>query len=336
MENVQEQSAVVAVEVDNGTPQYQRIKPKRRKFWKDWRLYLMLLPGLLSLIIFCYVPMYGLQLAFKEFEYSLGIWDSPFCENLFDNFSFAVLTPGFWDLVANTLVLGLLKIVFAFPSSIILALMINEVSCRPFKKVVQTLSYLPYFISWIIVNSILQIFIKSELNSNGALLNNIIQMFGGQPIEWYSRPEYWRAIITITGIWKNMGWGTIVFLSALTNINSDLYEAAQIDGAGYWARCFHVTIPGIMPVIGMTFILSVSGVVKDDFEQIYALAGGGEGILGETMDVLGTWIYRSTKNGESWALGEATAVGLVQGIIGFILVTVSNWIVRKAGSEGLW
>lgn len=297
----------------------------------------MLIPGLISLIVFSYIPMYGLQLAFKEYSPRLGIWDSPFCENLFDNFKYAVATDGFWDLVKNTLALGVLKMIFSFPSSIILALLINEVAFKPFKKTVQTLSYLPYFISWIIVNSILQIFLKSELSANGAVLNNVIQAFGGKPVEWYSEPKYWRAIITITGIWKNMGWGTIVFLSALTNINSDLYEAAQIDGAGYWARCLHVTIPGIMPVIGMTFILSVSGIVKDDFEQIYALAGGGEGILGQTMDVLGTWIYRATKTTSNfYAWGEATAVGMVQSVIGFVLVFASNWIVRKTGNEGLW
>lgn len=311
-------------------------KLKKRNWWKDWRLYLMLLPGLLSLIVFSYVPMYGLQLAFKEYSPSLGIWNSPYCENIFDNFKYAVATDGFWRLVKNTLALGGLKIIFAFPSSIILALMINEVTFKPFKKAVQTLSYLPYFISWIIVNSIVQIFLKSELTSNGAVLNNVIQTFGGTPIDWYSEPQYWRAIITITGIWKNMGWGTIVFLSALTNINPNLYEAAQIDGAGYWARCCYVTIPGIMPVIGMTFILSVSGIVKDDFEQIYALAGGGEGILGQTMDVLGTWIYRCTKSTNFYSWGEATAVGMVQSLIGFVLVFASNRLIQKSGNEGLW
>ena len=320
----------------SGSSPDREIKLKKREWWRDWRLYLMLIPGLLSLIVFSYVPMYGLQLAFKEYSPSLGIWNSPYCENIFDNFKYAVATDGFWRLVKNTLALGGLKIIFAFPSSIILALMINEVSFKPFKKTVQTLSYLPYFISWIIVNSIVQIFLKSELTSNGAVLNNVIQALGGAPIDWYSEPQYWRAIITFTGIWKNMGWGTIVFLSALTNINPNLYEAAQIDGAGYWARCRYVTIPGIMPVIGMTFVLSVSGIVKDDFEQIYALAGGGEGILGQTMDVLGTWIYRCTKSTNFYSWGEATAVGMVQSLIGFVLVFASNWLLRKTGNEGLW
>lgn len=313
------------------------IKLKKRKITYDWRLYLMLVPGLISLIIFSYIPMYGLQLAFKEYSPSLGIWGSPICEEgMWANFKYAVITEGFWDLVKNTLALGGLKIIFAFPSSIILALLINEVTFKPFKKTVQTLSYLPYFISWVIVNAILQIFLNSEITSGGAVLNNVLKFFGGQPIDWYNEPKYWRAIITITGIWKNMGWGTIVFLSALTNIDPALYEAAQIDGAGYFKRCMYITIPGIMPAIGMTLILSISNIVKDDFEQIYALAGNG-GRLDETMDVLGTWIYKSmlnTSNFYGW--GTATAVGLVQSLIGFVLVTVSNWVVVKSGNEGLW
>ena len=314
----------------------QKISIGKRNILQDWRLYLMLVPGLISLIVFCYVPMYGLQLAFKEYQPRLGIWGSPICEEgLFANFKYAVATKGFWRLVKNTLALGGLKIVFAFPSSIILALLINEVSFKPFKKSVQTLSYLPYFISWVIVNAILQIFLKTELSANGAVLNKLIETFGGKPIDWYNEPKYWRAILTITNIWKNMGWGTIVFLAALTNINSDLYEASAIDGAGYWKQCVHVTIPGIMPAICMTLILSISGIVKDDFEQIYALAGEGS-LLAQTTDVLGVWIYKCMKSGNFLAWGEATAVGLVQSIIGLILVSTSNWIVRRSGNEGLW
>ena len=200
----------------------------------------------------------------------------------------------------------------------------------------QTLSYLPYFISWVIVNAILQIFLNDEITSNGAVLNNILEFFGGDPINWYGEPQYWRTIMTFMGIWKNMGWGTIVFLAALTNIDMGLYEAAQIDGAGYFKRCIHVTIPGIMPAIGMTFILSIANIVKDDFEQIYALAGEG-GRLDETMDVLGTWIYKTMMTtSDFYGWGNATAVGLVQSLIGLVLVSVSNWIVRKTGNEGLW
>lgn len=333
MKNEKEEEA--AMEEKNTASVATAVKSKRnngklpkRKFWKDWRLYLMLIPGLISLIVFSYVPLYGLQLAFKTYKPTLGIWGSPWV--WFENFQYAVASRGFLKMVGNTLALGGLKIIFAFPSSIILALMMNEVTNKPFKKTVQTLSYLPYFISWVIVNSIVYMF----LTKDGGVLNKVIVAFGGDPIFWYAESKYWRAIITISGIWKNVGWGTIVFLSALTNINPDLYEAAQIDGAGRWKQCMYITIPGIMPAITMTFILSVSGIVKDDFEQIYALVGESS-ILSDKTEVLGTWVYKSLKGSfQGW--GDATAVGLVQSIAGFVLVILSNWLVQKTDNQGLW
>lgn len=288
----------------------------------------MYVPGFLCLLIFSYVPMYGLQLAFKSYSPALGIWGSPWVG--WENFKYAVLSRGFVEKVGNTLALGGLKIIFAFPSSIILALMMNEVMLKPFKKAVQTISYLPYFISWVIVSSIVYMFFTKD----GGVINKILVALGGREIFWYAEPKYWRAIITISGIWKNMGWGTIVFLSALTNINPELYEAARCDGAGHIKCCIHVTIPGIMPAIAMTFILSVSGIVKDDFEQIYALVGESS-ILSKTTEVLGTWVYKQLHGGfRGW--GDATAVSLIQSIAGFLLVVVSNWLVKKTDNEGLW
>lgn len=299
-----------------------------KKVLKNWQLYLMYLPGFLCLLIFSYLPMYGITLAFKSYSPADGILGSPWVG--FDNFKYAVLSRGFMEKVGNTLALGGLKIVFAFPSSIILALMMNEVRLKPFKKTVQTLSYLPYFISWVIVSAILNIF----LTKDAGVFNQILKTFGLEPVFWYAEPKYWRAIITISGIWKNMGWGTIVFLAALTNINPELYEAARVDGAGYMRLCWHVTLPGIMPAIAMTFILSVSGIVKDDFEQIYALVGDSS-ILSPTTEVLGTWVYKQLHGGfRGW--GDATAVSLVQSIAGFILVVLSNWFVKKTDNEGLW
>lgn len=288
----------------------------------------MFAPGFIILLIFAYVPMYGITLAFKSYSPVDGILGSPWVG--FENFRYAVLTKGFLKMVKNTLALGGLKLVFSFPSSIILALLLNEVRNKKFKKAAQTISYLPYFISWVIVNSIVYIF----LGKDDGVFNAIIRAFGGEGIFWYAEPKYWRAIITVSNIWKNVGWGTIVFLSGLTNISPELYEAAKMDGAGYVKSCLHVTIPGIMPVIAMTFILSVSGIVKDDFEQIYALVGESS-ILSDTTEVLGTWIYKQL-NGNFRGWGDATAVSLVQNIVGFILVTLSNYLVKKSGNEGLW
>lgn len=304
-----------------------------KKFKKNvllnWRLYLMLLPGFLCLFIFNYIPLYGLQLAFKQYKPSLGIWGSKWVG--WDNFNYAVMSRGFVKMVGNTLALGVLKIIFAFPSSIILALMINEVTKKFFKRIVQTVSYLPYFISWVIVSSIAYMF----LTTDGGILNKILSIFTDKEIFWYAEPKYWRAILTISGIWKNTGWGTIVFLAALTSINPELYEAAMCDGAGYTKRCIYITIPGIMPAIAMTFILSVAGIVKDDFEQIYALVGDSS-ILSSKTEVLGTWIYKQLHGNSFTTWGDATAVELVQSIAGFILIIISNYIVSKTDNKGLW
>lgn len=299
-----------------------------RSILRNWRLYIMFVPGFVCLLLFSYVPMYGLQLAFKDYSPRAGIWGSEW--NNFENFIYTLTSEGFWEMVGNTLSIGMLKIIFAFPSSIILALMLNEVFCKRFKKTVQTIANLPYFISWVIVSSIVYMFLAKD----GGVLNKIITAFGGEPVFWYAEPKYWQGILTISGIWKNVGWGTIVFLSAITNINPDLYEAAKVDGAGRIRQCIHVTIPGIMPAITMTFILCVAGIVKDDFEHIYALVGESS-ILSETTEVLGTWVYKTLK-GSFRGWGDATAVGLVQSVAGLILMVVSNWLVKKQGQEGLW
>lgn len=326
-ENTAAETEEKTVAVAAGSKKSDR-KKAVKKIAKNWQLYLMLLPGFLCLLVFSYIPMYGLTLAFKSYSPADGILGSAWVG--FENFKYAVMSRGFMEKVGNTLALGGLKIVFAFPSSIILALMMNEVRLKAFKKTVQTLSYLPYFISWVIVSAILNIFLTKDTG----VFNKVLSAVGLEPVFWYAEPKYWRAIITISGIWKNMGWGTIVFLAALTNINPELYEAARVDGAGYLRLCWHVTIPGIMPAIAMTFILSVSGIVKDDFEQIYALVGDSS-ILSPTTEVLGTWVYKQLHGGfRGW--GDATAVSLVQSIAGFILVVLSNWFVKKTDNEGLW
>ena len=299
-----------------------------KQILKEWQLYLMFLPGFVVLLIFAYIPMYGIVLAFKEYSPVFGILDSPWVG--FENIKYAVMSYGFYRLVRNTLALGLLKLIFAFPSSIILALLINELRIGLFKKFVQTVSYLPYFISWVIVASIAYMFLSTDYG----VINDLLSSLGIDKIQWYASPQYWRGIITITNIWKNTGWGTIVFLAGLTAISPDLYEAARCDGAGRFKQVLHISLPGIMPVIGMTFILSVAGIVKDDFEQIYALVGQNSELYA-TVDVLGTWMYRGLRgNFRGW--GEVTAVGFIQSIVGFLLMVGANWLVKRSDNKGLW
>jgi len=305
-----------------------RGKNTLRRALKDYQLYLMFIPGLVVLALFAYYPMYGLILSFKSYTPVKGITGSNWVG--FDNFKYAVMSYGFLTLVRNTLLLGLLKLVFAFPSSIILALLINELKTGVFKRTVQTISYLPYFISWVIVASIMYLFLSTDYG----FVNRMLTAFGAKPVQWYTAPQYWRAILTATTIWKNAGWGTIIFLAGLTAISPELYEAARCDGAGRWRQTLHVSIPGIMPVIAMSFILSVSGIVKDDFEQVYALVGMNSE-LWKTADVIGSWMYRGLR-GPFKAWGEVTAAGFIQSIVSFILMIGANALVKRSGNKGIW
>lgn len=296
----------------------------------NWELYVMLLPGFLCLLVFTYVPMYGITLAFKDYKPNLGILNSPWCPNLFDNFKYVLTGYGFLKLVRNTLYLGLLNLIFAFPSSIILALMINELHNVVFKKVVQTISYIPYFISWVVISGMAY----SIFSKDYGLINKALEALGLEGVFWYAEAAYWPWILTFVGIWKSVGWGTITFLAGMSGINPDLYEAAVVDGAGRWKQTLHVTIPGIMPVICITFILTIANIVKDDFEKIYALVGGNS-MLYETVDVLGTWTYRTMRSSFT-AYGEVTAVTTMQSVIGLLLMIGGNWIVRKTDNQSLW
>lgn len=302
------------------------------RIFKRWDLYLMMVPGLLCLLIFAYGPMYGIIIAFKDYKPYLGIFDSPWTDmNGWANFYYAVASRGFLNLVRNTLILGALKMIFAFPSSIVLALLLNELRLKWFKKVVQTVSYLPYFISWVIISGMLYVFLQKDYG----LINKVLVSLGMEPVFWYADPGKWRAILTITNIWKNCGWGTIVFLAGFTNISPDLYEAATVDGAGRWKQTLHISIPGIMPVIMVTFVLSISGLVKDDFEQIYALVGTNS-ILYEKVDVISTWVYRQISNASFESYGNGTAVNLMQSLLALILTLGANFAVRRMGYEGIY
>lgn len=295
---------------------------------KHWALYTMLAPGFIITLIFAYVPMYGITLSFKSYHPNKGILGSEWVG--FENFKYVLSGYGFLELVRNTLRLGLMGLIFAFPSSIVMALMINELQAKRFKKVVQTISYIPYFISWVVISGMSY----SLFSKDYGIINRVLGFFGLEPVYWYAKPSAWPWILTFAGIWKSVGWGTIVFLAGMTGINPDLYEAAQIDGAGRWKQTIHVTIPGIMPVICMTFILTISGIVRDDFEKIYALVGANE-LLFETTDVLGTWTYR-TMYSSFRNYGDVTAVTTMQSVLGMILMLIGNWIVRKTDNQSLW
>ena len=234
-------------------------------------------------------------------------------------------------MIRNTLVLSVLKLITNFPLTIILALLINELEVKWFKRAFQTVSYLPNFISWVIVSGMLTLF----LNSDAGILNKIIVAFNGTPVNWYSDPSKWWGILVITNLWKGMGWGTIMYLAAMTSINPTLYEAAEIDGAGRLRQAWNITLPGIAGIMSITLVLAVGKIFSDDFEQIYALVGAND-ILEETTAVISIKVYQYTQEGRYTLYPQATAMGLVQSLVSLVLVTISNKTARKMGQESLW
>ena len=292
-------------------------------------LYLMLVPGMLSLFIFTFVPMYGFYMAFVDYSPSVPLFQSENVGGLWFKLMFE--DPLLWKMVRNTLIISSMKIFIMFPLTIVLALLINELELPLFKKIFQSVSYLPNFISWIIISGMMVIF----LDSDNGILNQLIQLFGGKPVSWYSDPNKWYVILLLTNMWKNIGWGTIVYIAGFSAIDTQLYEAAKIDGAGRFRQAWSITLPAISPIISITLILTVGKIFQDDFEQIYALVGEND-ILAETTAVISTKIYQYASTGRYDQFPISTAMGLVQGIVSFLLIALSNMTAKKLGYESLW
>lgn len=286
--------------------------------------YLMILPAVVLLFLFNYVPMVGIQVAFKDFHIGLTMWNSPWTG--LENFSF-LQDDQFWIVVGNTLIIAVLKFVFGFPAPIILALLINEVRHNGFKRFVQSVSYLPHFFSWIVVAYVLQ----SLLTLDGGVVNQVITDFGGEPVFFLGSTEWFRPMIVASGLWKEVGWNTILYLAAITTIDPQLYEAAKVEGAGKLAQIRNITLPGIMPTISIVLILSMPSLIAVGMDQIYPLMNPANQPV---ADVLDTYILRSGL--QQGYFGMATAVGLLSSVVSLILVLCTNALSRKFNGEGLW
>jgi putative aldouronate transport system permease protein len=287
-------------------------------------LYIMLAPGIVFLFIFNYIPMYGVRIAFQDyFPWGVSEWVG------FKHFVHLFNNREFFRIIRNTLLIASYKLIFAFPAPIILALLLNELRTGILKRFVQTVSYLPYFISWMVVAGIAYNFLASDLG----FLNVILDMLGLQKIDWYYRPDLWRGILVVTGIWKNVGWGSIIYLAALSGISPEMYEASDIDGAGKIKQLFNITLPSISNIITIMLILHMGSFIKEDFQQIYSLMGNNT-IIRETIDVLETNILRNVQLKGFYSM--PAALGLLQSIAALILVLGSNYLARKAGKEGLF
>jgi putative aldouronate transport system permease protein len=295
------------------------------KIMKYKYLYLLFLPVLVWYILFCYVPMYGIVIAFKDYNIFTGIADSPWVGfKYFQQFFESVY---FWRLIRNTFVISFYGLIFGFPAPILLALLFNELKNGLFKKTVQTISYLPHFISTVIIVSMFVEF----LSPSRGLINNLIAMFGGERIYFLGNPKYFRAVYTIMGIWQGVGWGTIIYLAALTGINTELYEAAIIDGCNRFKQTIHVTLPGIASTIIIMLIFRVGSLLSVGSESIILMYNPA---IYETADVISTYVYRRGLVDAQYSF--AAAVGLFNAIIGLVLIGVTNALSKRYSETSLW
>lgn len=287
-------------------------------------LYLLLLPELIYFIVFKYMPMLGILVAFKKYNLSLGFWKSEWVG--LSNFSSFVHGVYFWDIMGNTLLISFYKLLFGFSAPIILALLLNEVAVGWFKRVIQTITYLPHFISWVIAYGLM----IALLSPGDGLVNLLLKQYGLQPIAFLTEASWIRPLIVSSDIWKEVGWGAILYLAALAGIDSHLYEAARMDGASKWRQLWHITLPGIRNVIIIMLILRLSTILDAGFDQIFMMANT---FNQEKADILDTWVYRQGL--ERMQIGLATAVGLFKSVIGFVLVVAANRMAKKFDGQ-IW
>ena len=280
--------------------------------------YLMLLPIFIYFLLFHYKPMYGVIIAFKEYRYLDGIMGSPWVG--LKHFSRIFSDPMFSRIFKNTLIISSLRILFEFPAPIIFALLLNEVYHVAFKRVTQTISYLPHFMSWVVLGGI----IVELLSPSRGPINHLLGLFGIKPIYFLAETAYIRSIIVITGIWQSLGWGSIIYLSAIANINVELYESAFIDGAGRLKQALYITLPSISPVIVILFILGFSRILNAGFDQVFNLYNNA---VMSKVDIIDTYIYR-VGLAAGGNFGYTTAIGLFKNVIGLILVLACNRVVK--------
>lgn len=295
---------------------------------EDWKrnrgLYIMIIPVIAFYLVFCYKPMYGALMAFQNFSPKRGIFGSEWVG--FSNFRMFFQSKDFYRLLRNTLYISISNIVFSFPAPIILALLINEINRKRFAKVVQTVTYLPHFISLVVVCGMIREFV-----SDTGIITHVLGFFGVPQTNLLNESKAFVPIYIVSGIWQEVGWGTIIYLAALTGINQELYEAASIDGAGRLRRVWSITLPGLIPTIVTLLILRLGSVMNVGFEKIILLYNS---MTRDVADVISTYVYRMGLIKKDY--GFSTAVGLFNSVINFAFVILANAISRKVNETSLW
>lgn len=300
-----------------------------RRFLHEIRInrivYLLALPGIIFYLVFHYAPMLGIVIAFKDYEIGKGIWGSGW--NGLKNFEFFFTSGHALRVTRNTLVLNSLFIVSITLFQVALAVMLNEINRKFFKRLTQSVMFLPYFMSWIVVS----IIAKSFFDSDTGILNSMLKSAGAEPVVWYGSAELWPSILVMLNVWKWTGYGVVIFLATIAGIDQQYYEAAIIDGAGKVQQIVHITFPFLVPTIMILTLLQIGRIFYGDFGMIYGLIGDNP-MLFSTTDVIDTYVYRALR--QMFDFGMAGAVGLYQSVMGFILVLISNQLARRYRSDG--
>ena len=315
-----------------------KIKVKTRisfksSFRKYWQLYLLLLIPIVYFIVFKYGPMEYIITAFKKYKMNTSLWDMDWAmdkkknTDIFFYFKQAFQDNQFLRALKNTVVLNLLDLIVGFPAPIIFALILNELVFTKFKKVVQTIAYMPHFLSWVIIYSLaLRIFATDD-----GLLNLLINKLGGTSVPFLGEDKWWVATYVFLGVWQNFGWGSIVYLAAIAGINTELYEAASVDGAGRFSKIWHITLPGIKPTIVVLLIMNLGNILGGGFDRPFAMQNS---LVLDSAEVISTYVYKKGVLAAQYSL--TTAVGLFQSLVGVFFLLMANFISRKLGERGIW
>jgi len=308
----------------------ETLSPTPNKSWArymkvNYPLYIMLIPGMVYLLLFNYLPIGGLAIAFQNYSPIKGILGSEWVG--FENFIYLFQSIDFYKVLRNSLLMAFYKLIWGFPLPILLAILLNEVRSNKYKKVSQTILYLPHFISWVILASM----ITNFLSPTEGIFNFIRTSFGLEPIAFLQEPKYFRTIIVIAEMWKGAGWGTIVYLAAITSIDAQLYEAALIDGANRYQRIWHITLPGIKSTVIVMLIMRMGNVLKNGFDDVYLLSNN---LTLDVAEIFETYTYRIGLRGGRFSY--STAVGMFQSVVGFVMITLSNWFSKKIGESSLY
>lgn len=291
---------------------------------KNKYMYAMLIPGVLSVLIFKYFPMYGLVIAFKNYNPFIGIADSPWVG--LDNFKAIFASSDFWQVLRNTLIISSYKILVGFPAPILLALLLNEVVHAKFKRTIQSVLYLPHFLSWVTLGGIML-----TIFSYNGVVNEIIKAFGGNPVNIFTDVTNFRWVLVWSDVWKGAGWGTIIYLAAITTVDPALYEAAVVDGAKRWRQVWHITLPAIKSVIVLLLVLRIGQLMDSDFEQILVLQNN---LVRSVSEVFATYVYRVGLGQAQFSF--ATSIGIFESVVALVLIASANRIAKLLGEEGLF